>query len=113
MAQSYNYTIDQGADWFLSVQYKDSAGTPIDLAGYTAAMQFRPVSSNTTALNLTSSSGITITEATGTLAIRITAAQSAVLEATQFDYELEITSGSGVVTRLIQGLVAVDGQLTP
>ena len=113
MAQSYNYTIDQGADWFLSVQYKDSAGTPIDLAGYTAAMQFRPVSSNTTALNLTSSSGITITAATGTLAIRITAAQSAVLEATQFDYELEITSGSGVVTRLIQGLVAVDGQLTP
>lgn len=113
MAQSYNYTIDQGADWFLSVQYNDSAGTPIDLAGYTAAMQFRPVSSNTTALNLTSSSGITITPATGTLAIRITAAQSAVLEATQFDYELEITSGSGVVTRLIQGLVAVDGQLTP
>lgn len=113
MAQSYNYTIDQGADWFLSVQYKDSAGTPIDLAGYTAAMQFRPVSSNTTALNLTSSSGITITPATGTLAIRITAAQSAVLEANQFDYELEITSGSGVVTRLIQGLVAVDGQLTP
>lgn len=112
MAQSYNYTIDQGADWFLSVQYKDSAGAPIDLAGYTAAMQFRPVSSNTTALNLTSSSGITITPATGTLAIRITAAQSAALEATQFDYELEITSGSGVVTRLIQGLVAVDGQLT-
>jgi hypothetical protein len=113
MAESYNYIIDQGADSFLSVQYKDSAGVPINLAGYTASMQFRPVSSNTTALNLTSSSGITITTATGTLAIHVTAAQSAVLAATQYDYELEITSSAGIVTRLVQGLVTVDGQLTP
>ena len=113
MAETYNYTIDQGADSFLSIQYKDSAGTPINLTGYTAAMQFRPVASNVTSLNLTSSSGITITAATGTLEIRVTAAQSAALLATQYEYELEITSGSGVVTRLTQGLVAVDGQLTP
>jgi hypothetical protein len=113
MAESYNYTIDQGADWFLTIQYKDSAGAAINLTGYTAAMQFRLVSSNTTALNLTSSSGITITANTGTLAIRVTAAQSAALEAAQYDYELEITSSGGVVTRLIQGLAAVDGQLTP
>ena len=113
MAEIYNYKIDQGADWFLSIQYKDSAGAAIDLTGYTAAMQFRPVASNTTALNLTSSSGITITAATGTLAIRITAAQSGALLAAQYDYELEITSSAGVVTRLIQGLATVDGQLTP
>jgi hypothetical protein len=113
MAETYNYTIDQGADWFLSIQYKDSAGAAINLTGYTAAMQFRPVASNVTSLNLTSSSGITITAATGTLAIHITAVQSAALLATQYEYELEITSGSGVVTRLIQGLAAVDGQLTP
>ena len=113
MAESYNYTIDQGADWFLSIQYKDSAGVPINLTGYTAAMQFRLVASNVTSLNLTSSSGITITAATGTLAIRITAAQSAALLAAQYDYELEITSSGGIVTRLIQGLATVDGQLTP
>jgi hypothetical protein len=113
MADTYNYTIDQGADSFLLVQYKDSAGTPIDLAGYTAAMQFRPVSSTTTALNLESSSGITITSATGTLSIHITAAQTAALEANQYEYELEITSSAGIVTRLVQGFANVDGQLTP
>lgn len=111
MAEIYNYSIDQGADWFLTIQYKDSTGAAINLTGYTAAMQFRLIASDTTSLNLTSSSGITITGATGTLAIRITAAQSAVLIAAQYSYELEITSSGGVVTRLIQGLATVDGQL--
>jgi len=113
MAEIYNYSIDQGADWFLTIQYKDSTGAAINLTGYTAAMQFRLSASNVTSLNLTSpSSGITITGSTGTLAIHITAAQSAVLLAATYSYELEITSAGGVVTRLIQGLATVDGQLT-
>jgi hypothetical protein len=113
MADTYNYKIDQGTDWFLVIQYKDSAGAPINLAGYTAAMQFRQVSSNITALNLTSSSGITITAATGLLSIHVTAAQTSALLAASYDYELEITSSAGIITRLVQGIATIDGQLTP
>lgn len=113
MADVYSFSIDQGADFFLNVQYKDSAGTAINLTGYTAAMQFRAVASNVTALNLTSSSGITITAATGTLAIHITAAQTATLAASLYQYELEITSSAGIITRLVQGVASVNAQLTP
>ena len=114
MAENYSFVIDQGADWFLNLQYKDSAGAAINLTNYTAAMQFRlTVDAATAAISLTQSSGITITEATGTLAIRVTAAQTATLDdSAKYDYDLEITSPSGVVTRLIQGVASVSSQIT-
>ena len=37
MAENYSFVIDQGADWYLNLQYKDSAGAPINLTGYAAA----------------------------------------------------------------------------
>jgi len=76
-------------------------------------MQFRQVSTTITALNLTSSSGITITAATGLLSIRITAAQTAAFAASLYEYELEITSSTGIITRLVQGVASVNAQLTP
>lgn len=114
MAENYSFVIDQGADWYLNIAYKDSAGAAINLTGYTAAMQFRLiVSSPTAALSLTSSSGITITGATGNLAIHATAAQTAALDdSAKYDYDLEITSPTGVVTRLIQGVASVSSQIT-
>lgn len=114
MAENYSFTIDQGADWFLTLQYKDSAGAAINLTNYTAAMQFRlTTTSASPAISLTSSSGITITGATGTLAIHATAAQTAGLsDSAKYDYDLEITSPTGVVTRLIQGVASVSSQIT-
>jgi hypothetical protein len=114
MAQNYSFTIDQGADWYLNVAYKDSAGTAINLTGYTAAMQFRiTTTSAVAAISLTQASGITITGATGNLAIHATAAQTGALDdSAKYDYDLEITSPSGVVTRLIQGVASVSSQIT-
>lgn len=114
MAENYSFVIDQGADWYLNIAYKDSNGAAIDLTGYTAAMQFRlTMSSATTAISLTSSSGIVITPLTGNLAIRATAAQTAALDdSAKYDYDLEITSSTGIVTRLIQGVASVSSQVT-
>jgi hypothetical protein len=114
MAEQYNFIIDQGADWYLNIAYKDSAGTAINLTGYTAAMQFRlTTTSATAAISLTQASGITITGATGNLAIRATAAQTGALDdSAKYDYDLEITSPAGIVTRLIQGIASVSSQVT-
>jgi len=113
MAEQYSFTIDQGATWTLSLLYKDSAGTAINLTGYTAAMQFRQTASSTTAaLSLTTGSGITITGATGAISIVASAAQTGAMEAAKYDYDLEITSAGGIVTRLIQGVATVDAQIT-
>jgi hypothetical protein len=114
LADSYNIQIDQGATYTLALSYKDSAGVPINLTGYTAAMQLRKtVNSATATLSLSSpSSGIVITGATGLINITITATQSRDLVADIYVYDLEITSGSGVVTRLIEGSAVVSAEVT-
>ena len=76
-------------------------------------MQLRSEPYDSTAvLSLTTGSGITITGATGTVAVHATAAQtSAILDGYYF-YDLEITSQSGIVTRLVQGQIKVSAQVT-
>ena len=113
MASVYNSTIDQGSDWYLTLVYQNSAGTAINLTGYTANMQLRlTVNSATAALTLSTASGITITGATGTIAIRATAVQTAALTAQNYVYDLEIVSSGGVITRLIQGTLTVSAEVT-
>lgn len=116
MAGLYNVTIDQGADWFLDVTYEDPSGTPINLQGYTAALQIRSLpSSATAALTLTTENGgIAITANTGLVAIHATSEQTGAIDEGDYVYDLDITSPAPgtVVTRLIQGQAVVSAQVT-
>jgi hypothetical protein len=114
MAVSYNTVIDQGATWYLTVTYENPNGTAINITGYTAALQLRSLPSDPTAvLTLTTAnSGITITGATGTVAITATATQTREIDEGIYYYDLEITSTLGVVTRLVQGQVVVSPEVT-
>jgi hypothetical protein len=113
IAGIYNITMDQGAQWTLTVQYDNNNGTPFDLTGYTARMQVRPkFGSDNAVLTISSpSSGIVITPLTGTLNLTATTAQTGDIPGGFYVYDLEITSG-GVVTRLMQGSVTVRDQVT-
>jgi hypothetical protein len=113
-AAIYNATIDQGATFTLQVTYKDENGVPINLTGYTAAMQIRQNYNDSAALiTLTSpSGGIVITGATGTINITISAEQTGSLDEGFYVYDLEITSTANVVTRLIQGQFTVAPEVT-
>jgi len=114
-AGTQKLVIDQGADWYCNfVYYSDAAQTtPVNLTGYTAKMQARSnVSDSKAVLTLTTGSGITITGATGTIALHATAIQTAAIVAGYYLYDLEITSGAGIVTRLIQGQLEVSASVT-
>lgn len=113
MAQTYNTVIDQGADWFLNVTWEDVNDDPINVTGYTAALQLRtsPLA-RTYVLSLnTSNGGITVTGATGLFAIHATALQTADIAPGKYSYDLEINSGS-IITRLIQGTIEVSANTT-
>jgi hypothetical protein len=116
MAVAYNVEIDQGADWFLNVNYDNPNGTPVNLAGYSAALQLRSYPDASTAvLSLTSSigGGIVITAATGVVAIHATATQTRAIDEGTYYYDLEITDTfTGIVTRLIQGQAVVSAEVT-
>ena len=113
MAVQYNVEIDQGADWFLNVTYEQPAGTPVNITGYTSALQLRSLPTDTTAvLSLATGSGITITGLTGLVAVHATAAQTRAIDEGVYYYDLEITSQSGIVTRLVQGQAYVSAEVT-
>ena len=108
-----NLIIDQGADWYQNFVYQDSNSNPINITGYTAELQLRSNLNDTTpALSLTTSSGITITGSTGTIAVHATNSQTAAISAGYYLYDLEITSPAGIITRLVYGQIQVTAQVS-
>ena len=125
-AGKYHLIIEQGATLNLEIQYKDSAGTAINLTGYSGKMQIRSdyadnnpttyitlsssLAADGTGLNFSGSNGTT-PPTSGSIGIYISAASSSVFTFDTARYDLEITSGS-VVTRLLQGDVKLQKEVT-
>jgi len=114
MAGVYNLTIEQGATLDLALTWKDAAGTPINLTGYTARLQVRPsIDSATTLLTMTTENGrISLGGAAGTIRLLLDAATTASLTWTSGVYDLELQSAGGTVTRLLAGTVTVSPEVT-
>lgn len=107
--------VDQGADWSALVKdWKDDAGVAISLSGYTAKMQIRANPNDLTALITLDStvSGISINTGTNIITLSMTAAQTGALTFSSAWYDLMLTSGAGVVTRLIFGRVILRPRYT-
>lgn len=84
--------------------YKDSDGVAVDLTGYSASMQVRKSLADGVALELsTVNSRIALGGAAGTVTLIVSATDTATVDVGQYFYDLELTSGSSVVTRLIEG----------
>jgi hypothetical protein len=193
MAATHNIIIDQGADWLVTLIYKNSDGTVANLTGYSANLQLRTsydassaalslstgylgvssttsdalsIGSTTFSVPLTAAftvgqrvraasasdptkfqegavtakvtntsvtvlidsiSGtsthadwifstelpkITTTPLLGKISIHATAAQTNAIVAGDYVYDLEITSSTGIVTRVMQGRAIVSPQVT-
>ena len=113
-AATHDITIEQGATFIRHITWKDANGAPIDINGYTARMQVRPsVRSDDVLLSATTENGyIVLGGAAGTVDITIPAAVTAALTKTRGAYDLELVSGGGVVTRLIEGDVEISREVT-
>lgn len=125
-AGTLNMTAEQGATFNVVLTWKDSNDNPIDLTGYTARMQIRDsyLSSSTTLFDMTTANGkITLGGAAGTIALLLTAAETAgvtipdnptnpqAMPTKQFVYDLELVN-AGSVTRLVQGTWTIQGEVT-
>jgi hypothetical protein len=114
LGNQFNIDVKQGATFQLTITWKDSAGTAINLTGYTARAQARlTYDTSTTIFSLTSSAGITLGGAAGTIAIVIAAGTTAALAAPWSGvWDLELVSGAGIVTRLLEGTANVSPEVT-
>jgi hypothetical protein len=123
-AGRYSFVIEQGATLSLELQYKDSTGNPISLAGCGGKMQIRQSTTSPTAyitlssslaadgtgLNFSGSNGTT-PPTSGSIGVFISATSSSLLDFSTGVYDLEITSGS-FVTRILEGQVKLSFNVT-
>lgn len=113
-AAVYDLFIEQGATFVKTITWKDSAGDPVNLTGYTARMQFRSsVNSSTVLATATTENGrITLGGAAGTIDIEFDEAYTTSFQFVSAVYDLELESATGFVTRLLEGGVEVSKEVT-
>jgi hypothetical protein len=103
-----------GATWAFTMTW-EADGEPVDLTGCTALMDIRSGESGALLATLTSegvSPTITLGGAAGTVTFNVPAATTAGWAAGDYEYDLLITDGDGVVTALVAGVVKVRAGVT-
>jgi hypothetical protein len=110
----YDLIINKGATFSKEIRYKDENEALINLTGYTARMHIREtIDSSTTIVTLTTENGgITLGGVAGTIILTISAADTAAITQNTGVYDLEIISGGGLVTRLLEGEVQFTDNVT-
>jgi hypothetical protein len=110
---TYDISADQGSDLDTLITYTDDAGTAINLTGCSARMQVRRFAGSSSAiLNMTSSSGITLGGAAGTIRIQISAAALSLVPAGSHVYDIELVDTVQVVLKIISGQFEVNAEVT-
>ena len=126
-AGKYNFIIEQGSTLDFEIAYTDSGSNKINLTDYTGRMQIKDkIGGSTTYITLSSSlsddgTGLNFSGSnninpptSGTIGVFISANSSSALDFNKAVYDLEIISGSAypIVTRLLQGTVTLDKEVT-
>jgi len=108
MATKANILIDQGTTFSTVINLTDDAGNPVDLTGYTGDSEIRKhyTSSNSQSFS------ISLGGNNGTVTLSLTAGQTANLTAGRYVYDVEVTSGANVVSRIVEGIVTVTPEVT-
>ena len=108
-AGTYNFILEQGATFARTLTVKEN-NSAMDLTGYSVASKMRSTHDSGTVVGTFT---CTISNASGgVITMALTASVTAAIEEGIYVYDLEITSGSGTVTRLLQGEVTVNPEVT-
>lgn len=108
MATKANITIDQGTTFSTTISLTNDNGEPIDLSGYTGQSQMRKHYTSSNSVSFTVSLG----SVNGTVSLSLTPAQTANLTPGRYVYDVEITSSSNVVSRIVEGIATITPEVT-
>ena len=106
MATRINLFVDQGADYRSTVQLEDEQG-PINLSTYTGRGSFREHYTSLTSYNIT----IGLSN-TGIVEMQIPATLSSSIKAKRYVYDVELVSQSNVVSRVLEGILTINPEVT-
>lgn len=104
MAAFTEIVIEQGATFETTVTVNDIYNNAVNLANYSTESQMRKSYTSSTSYIINTS----ITDAgQGEITLSIPAANTAILPAGRMLYDLKITSDTGVVTRVVEGIAVI------
>jgi hypothetical protein len=104
-----NLYVDQGSFYRTYITVANTDGNVLDLTGYTVASQLRKSYQTSTAYNFTTS----ISNPTqGRVQLQLSTEQSRVIPAGKYLYDLEVTSPTGEKTRVVEGIVLINPEIT-
>ena len=108
-AGTYNFVLDQGATFTRQLTVKDD-GTVMNLTGYSVASKMRSTHDSSTVVGTFT---CTISDASaGQITMQMTNSTTAAIEEGIYVYDLEITASSGTVTRIMEGNITVNPEVT-
>lgn len=104
----FNISIPQGADFSETFVSTESDGSSTNLVGYSgvAKLKKHPGATTSTSFN------VTITAAIGEVAIAMTSGTTVGLTPGRHFYDVKLTSPSGAVSRLVEGMALVTAGIT-
>jgi len=103
-----NITIAQGVNFSEVFTSTETDGSASNLQGYTAASKIKKYPGSPTS----ESFSVTITAGIGEVAIAMTAGQTVKLKPGRHYYDVVLTSGTGTLSRLVQGSAIVTAGIT-
>lgn len=107
-----NLVIPQGTTWSISWPVTDANGQPIAGAGWSVRAQVRPYASSGLVLHEWSTTLGNATIVNGSVALTVSASDSAAWPWRKGVYDVELTDPSGKVARLAEGTVVVSPEVT-
>lgn len=110
MAQYTELDMDQGADVSYDINLTEDDGSPINCASYTFSSSMRK---SYFSLRPTANLTVTIIDAAnGNVSIGLTAAQTANIKPGRYLYDVKQTDNVGQKTRIVEGIITVNPQVT-
>lgn len=105
---SINITIAQGVDYIETFVSRESDGSASNLAGYSGKAQIKKHPESATSKSFT----ISIVGSTGEVSIAMTSGITSSLSPGRYLYDVKLTSPSGGVSKLTQGMALVTAGIT-
>ena len=107
MATKLNLFIDQGTDFATTIEVADEEGVPIDLSTYTGRAQMRKHYTSTVYHSFTVSGN-----ASGVITVSMNAATTANIAGGRYVWDLEMVATGNVVSRIVEGIVTINPEVT-
>jgi hypothetical protein len=108
MATKANLFIDQGATYKTVLTLTDEDGEILDLTSSNATSQIRKSYSSSLTVQFTTA----INVSAGEIALSLTANQTGNITAGRYVYDVELTDAANSITRIVEGIVTINPQVT-